>query len=226
MADLRDMLPRLVGTVFVVTYGRSGSTLVQSVLQSVEGAHIVGENYQTLFPLFQSVQRARRTRNTWGKRDHPADHPWHGASRVDPSAFADDLVRAFVAHVLVPPQDARWIGFKEIRFNTMQDAFAPYLDFLAARFPNAHFVFNSRDGTSVSKSKWWARRPQDQVIGMVEEMDARFSAYAAAHPDNCVHLRYEDFVSDPGAFRPVFDMLGEPFDEHRVREIFAKPLTH
>ena len=46
LTRIRDMilkpLRHLKGTIFVVTYGRSGSTALQSILQTVPKSHIVG----------------------------------------------------------------------------------------------------------------------------------------------------------------------------------------
>ena len=42
--------------VFVITYGRSGSTLMQGILNSIDGFHIKGENNGFVFKLFESYQ--------------------------------------------------------------------------------------------------------------------------------------------------------------------------
>lgn len=64
VVPLRQRHPQLVGSLLIVTYGRSGSTLLQSMLQTIPGAHIAGENYNALHPIFQSVRRAQRTKRT------------------------------------------------------------------------------------------------------------------------------------------------------------------
>src|SRR3954464_1127587 len=44
----------LPGFVFVVTYGRSGSTLVQGLLNALPGTLVRGENNFYILPLFQA----------------------------------------------------------------------------------------------------------------------------------------------------------------------------
>lgn len=218
--------PNLKGSVFVVTYGRSGSTLLQSLLQNIPDAHFSGENFAVLERLFRAAHRAQRTRETWGRKDHPANHPWYGASRIDPVRFEKRLVDVFVEEIIQPPVNARWIGFKEIRYPELGDALPEYLDFVRRTFPNAHFVFNSRAAKKVAKSKWWANKPEAEVTELVESMDARFAAYAKAHPDHAKHVFYEDTVADPGSLAPVFDMLGETLDLDLARATLSVRLNH
>jgi len=221
-----DEFPNLKGTIFIVTYGRSGSTLLQSLLQSIPGSHIVGENFNVLDGLFQAAQRARKTRQKWGRKAHPKDHPWHNADRVRPARFERGLVALFTQEVLVPPKDVRWFGFKEIRFVTAGQDFDAFLRFYKRNFHNAFFVFNSRNAEDVAKSAWWKDKPLDQVLNMVRTMDERFATFAAANPDCTQHVRYEDTLRDPASLQPLFDKLGEPLDMDLVQEIMARRLTH
>ena len=43
-------------SVLIVTYGRSGSTLLQGILNSIEGCLIRGENDNFCFALYQAHQ--------------------------------------------------------------------------------------------------------------------------------------------------------------------------
>lgn len=217
---------RLKGTIFIVTYGRSGSTLLQSMLQTIPGAHIAGENFNTLAALFNAASRAARTRQKWGRKVRAGNHPWFGADQVTPARFERRLVEVFTAEILHPPANARWIGFKEIRYQTLNDEFEPMLDFIARNFPNPHFVFNTRNAENVVKSAFWGKQPEEKTRSMVATMDARFADYAAKHPERCFVARHESTVADPASLAPLFEQLGEPMDVERLREVLAVPLKH
>lgn len=221
-----DSYPDLKGTIFIVTYGRSGSTLLQSLLQSIPGAHIVGENYNALEGLFRTAQRARKARSKWGKKDRPPNDPWHNASQIRPARLEKALAEVFTRDVLAPPQDARWIGFKEIRFQTLDDDFDDFLAFQRRAFPNAFFVFNSRRGEDVANSAFWKKRPRHQVVDMVTRMDARFADFAEKNPECSHHVFYEQTVADPASLQPLFDKLGEPLDLEAARAVLGERLTH
>ena len=220
------MLPDLKGTIFIVTYGRSGSTLLQSLLQTIPGAHITGENNLALASLFEASRSIRRARRTWGQEPRPKTHPWFGVDRVRPKRFETRLVRSFVEEVLRPPREARWIGFKEIRYQTLEQDFVPFLEFCQRSFPNPVFVFNSRNGLDVSKSRWWANKPRETVLDMVATMDARFAEFAGANPACSHRVFHEQTRADLTTLRPLFDKLGEPFDLKAARKIAAKKLRH
>lgn len=221
-----NTFPKLKGTIFIVTYGRSGSTLLQSLLQSIPGSHIVGENYSIMESLFQAGRRATKTRRKWGRKDQPKDHPWHNADKARPIRFEQELVNVFVRNVLAPPKDVRWFGFKEIRFAAVGEGFEAFLQFYQANFHNAFFVFNSRSGEDVANSAWWKNKPRDEVLAMVQMMDARFAQFAASNPDCSQHVFYENTLKDPSSLQPLFDKLGEPLDLATVQDILERRLNH
>lgn len=216
----------LKGTIFIVTYARSGSTLLQSLLQSIPGAHIRGENRAVLHKLYQASLDLRHARREHGWHAPPPDHPWYGISETLPEAFERQLAQAFVDTVLRPPRGARWIGFKEVRYPALKDRLPDFLDFCCRAFVNPVFVFNSRDATEVSRSGWWARQPAAEVLEMVAASDRLFAACAARFGDRAVHLHYEDLLAGPSCLAPLFDRLGEAFEPDRLARILDKRLTH
>ncbi|WP_193789581.1 sulfotransferase [Salipiger sp. CCB-MM3] len=218
--------PNVKGTIFIVTYGRSGSTVLQSLLQSIPGAHITGENNLALEGLFQASRSTRKARQVWGKKPQPPTHPWYGADKLKPNRFEARLAEVFVQEVIQPPNDTRWIGFKEVRYPRLGTNFPAFLNFCQRAFPNAFFVFNSRNGEDVSKSKWWANKPKAEVLQLVEDMDARFAEFTAANPSCSHHVYYEKTCADVASLQPLFDKLGEPLDLGVARKVLATPLTH
>ena len=107
------------GYVFIVTYGRSGSTLVQKILNSIPGYCVRGENNNGLFYIYQVWREMTQARAIVAlrrqKRQSESDHPWYGAELIEPDAFGHALRRTFVDEVLRPPKGTRVAGFKEIR---------------------------------------------------------------------------------------------------------------
>ncbi|PQO21824.1 hypothetical protein C2I36_16295 [Rhodobacteraceae bacterium WD3A24] len=143
-APMRSDLDRL-RFVFIVTYGRSGSTLLQSLLNSAPGVMLRGENGNALFHVFRAWKVLEDTafRGRTSFQSDP-DRPWFGAADVAPAKFRDAALRAFVSDVLAPPASARVSGFKEIRYgkDSMNDTeFSGYMEFLLEQFPMARIVF-------------------------------------------------------------------------------------
>ncbi len=215
--------------VFIVTYARSGSTLLQSLLNSCKGVQVRGENNNTLLHLHRAITSVEGTRKVGRHPQTKApDEPWFGASEVKPVAFETALLARFVRNVLAPDQDTVVTGFKEIRYNRSfisKAQFAPYMDFLLAKFPHAKLVFNSRRAEDVAKSAFLAEQNRNDTLSWVAEADANFAAYDKGS-DKTIHMQYEDYVADHRLIHQMLDFLNLDWTAETVEQVFAKPLTH
>ena len=230
----REMFPALHapadGYVFVVTYGRSGSTLVQNLLNALPGYCIRGENANALSGLARSWHQLSTAQPRAGlkARGTPStpEEPWFGAELIEPLRYGQVLANIFVREVLALPKGTRVGGFKEIRFHTEPGFFPIHLGFIRRFFPKARFIFNSRDHDAVVKSGWWAEMDETQARTQLKAAEALFATHIANHPEVSLALRYEDYAGNPEGFRPLFDFLGEPFDAALVEGVLSRRLTH
>ncbi|RMH46680.1 MAG: sulfotransferase [Alphaproteobacteria bacterium] len=215
--------------VFLLTYGRSGSTVLNRVLNAIPGYLIRGENENALFHLFRYLQALRRARHDYLRRDAGPEHPWFGANGIRVRRIMAESLNGFLRHVLRPEPDSRVLGFKEIRHTRLAMSgpeFRAYAEFLLEAFPGARLVFNTRRWQDVARSGWWTQMPPERVREVLDDADARFAAMRDAHPDRCILMRYEDYAADPAALRPLFDFLGEPFDAAAIGALMAERLNH
>lgn len=220
----------LDGFLFIVTYGRSGSTMLQNLVNSIPGYEIRGENNNALYHLSRSYwaivdsEPMAALRRSGGVSEQT--HPWFGAEKAFPKAYGRMLAQTFVRSILKPSEGTRVSGFKEIRFHNHPEDFRAYLDFIAEYFPNARFLFNTRDHGSVAKSGWWAKHNPAHVDRVLTEAEALFDDYIARSPHRCFRLHYDDYVGRPEAMRPLFRFLGEPFDLDVVSKVMEQRLDH
>ncbi len=218
------------GYVFIVTYGRSGSTLLQALLNSIDGYCIRGENENVLLHLariWHTVQASEPMRGlrSQGQTTSPT-HPWFGAEAIDPEALGHAFARVFLEQVLKLPKGTRVGGFKEIRFVDTVSSLPQYLRFIFRFFPNSRIIFNVRDHAAVARSGWWANMDPKQVIPRLARADEKVIALQEKYPAQSIVVRYEDYTRSPDALLPLFQFLGEPFSRERVTEILSRPLTH
>lgn len=213
--------------VFVVTYARSGSTVLQAILASLDGFWMTGENAGALEGLFDSYRRAKQAREEQGgePRRAPGD-PWRGADRIDPERYAAALARVFVEEILQPPTAARVIGFKEVRYFDRMDDFHDYLGFMQRVFAPSLIVFNKRRAEDVAQSGWWKVHETAALVAEIERFDGLAARYAGAHPEGTIVVDYDAYCRDVAALRPLVERLGRPFDPAALRRILATRLTH
>jgi hypothetical protein len=211
--------------LFVITYGRSGSTLLSGLLNLVPGALIRGENHGSLNHLYRAVRAVERTLAQ--PRTVDDDKPieaWFGASDVKPRAFREAVVQAFVDSVLVPHPDVSLLGFKEISYRLRdfsEEEFSDFLLFLREAFERPCFIFNVRRHDAVARSAWWAGEPGARRE--LAELDRRLRFAAEQHADISAWVDYDRIVADPLSLRSLYDFLAVPMDEAVVRRVLATP---
>lgn len=204
--------------LFVVTYGRSGSTLLMGVLNSTPGYLIRGENWDALHHLFLFHRTLAEGATRWApERLRRRTHPFFGAADFPVRRSLERTRELVTDTVLRPREDTRVTGFKEIRW--YREDVEEYVAWLREVFPGARFVVNTRDHAAVLRSGWWAKQPD--AAEQLPRVEARVLGLADALGDAAYRVHYDDYVADPGVLRGLFDWLGEPFDEARVREVLA-----
>jgi Sulfotransferase family len=227
---MMDPFERIDSTLFVVTYGRSGSTLLQNLLNALPGYVLRGENANLLRGLVQSWQGLRQSEQGANMRlvGQPSGpyQPWYGYEAIEADRLGRDLAQVFVRNVLRPAEDTRVVGFKEIRWHEDPALFEPMLEFLQRYMPRARFIFNTRDHAEVSRSGWWKTMEPAVVCQELEQAEALYAKWQAAHPESCLALHYNDYIRGPEAWRGLFDFLGEPFDPDLVQATLDRKLMH
>ena len=214
------------GMIVIVTYGRSGSTLLQRIIQTIPNSCIRGENYATLFSLFQAAKRAKRSKEEFTYLASKSGHPWFGADKIRHAFFEQQLCEAFISSVLVPPNLVSWLGFKEIRFQECGDEFEPYLDFIRRNFRNCQFVFNKRNLEDVARSAWFRNLDADKVKYNLGKLETKFDKYILDNPEFCFMCQHEQTVLDPTYIREFFDRINVEWRACEVQNILQEKLTH
>lgn len=204
--------------VFVMTYGRSGSTLLMGILNSIDGWLIRGENRHALRHLYDFHRSGLTERDRWNpKKTSTTVHPWFGIQDFDEQASLTGIRRLVTKTLLRPEPGTRVSGYKEIRW--YDEDLSDYVTFLRQVFPGARFVLNTRDHSEVQESAFW--RHHENAPARLREIEDRMLAVADDLGDACFRVHFNDYRDDPAALRPLFEWLGETWDEERVRNTLA-----
>jgi hypothetical protein len=210
--------------VFIVSCGRTGSTLVQGVLNAIPGVLIRGENGGVLTDLFRFHTTAGHHRQRLIRDDKlmRATNAWFGIDGY-PEDLARREIRQLVTDLLLRPGPGTdVIGCKEIRWDGVD--VAGYFGFLREVFPGARFIMSSRRLEDVVSSGWWSRRAN--AIDELTALDATLRTAIAELGTAGFELRYEDFVDNPDGLRPVFDWLGLEFRRAAIEAAMTRRYSY
>lgn len=205
------------GYLFVLTYGRSGSTLLAGLLNAIPGYRIRGENYNALYRIYQADAAVTKARDKFSSADHLGPlSPWYGTPLVREHHFRAELVSTFVRNVLRPEPGDRVLGFKEIRYTPVHiPDLDEYLDFLREAFPRSRIVINHRDPAAVARSGWWP--DQKGAEELIRSADERL--WDINQDRRHFHFSYDEIDQNLTNIRALFNFLDEPIDEAAVRRV-------
>ncbi len=223
--------------IFLLSAGRSGSTLVQRLLNSYEDITLWGEHRGFLKELSDSYFRlmeapaganavfaetsvsALRSSADLLPRKNPANwQAWTNlVSEDDARTVFRDHVRRFFHHPVMG-ENHHW-GFKEIRYGADDRV----IEFLARLFPDAIFVFLARHGLDTLSSqftafhqggRWLRTFPSPEQVKVSTAWSRQYHNLLNWHLSGKIRsfwLVFEQFTKKEDAFQPLLSALGKEF---------------
>ena len=198
--------------VFVLGAARTGTTLLQRLLNSWDDVLVWGEHEGFLEPVADGFFRALESRNLFDPtkrvpdaiRDSRAGQRWQGWMNWGEREDWKAAFRAFLERLFVPDglPGKRWWGFKEIRY--MASPGDRTLDLLRELYPDALFAFIVRHPLNAIASVRHipaGAAALGELRRLCVTWERRYRAYAAhreRHPDRCFWVVYEDLVRERG----------------------------
>ena len=217
--------------ITIVTFGRSGSTALQAVLNAHPEVLVRGENYNALSGLWQywnSLTDAA-SRHRSGK----PTHPWFGTARLNANTALEGIRHEVLNSVLRPKPSTRWSGFKEVRY---EQAYFPttamlvsYLVFLQELLPGLRYLVNTRDPDSAALSGWWQQHPDAPSVLAQTNQQLRTASDALTRllgSDRIQLIDYGHWRNDPHVVLRALENLGFQPNADIVHSTLGNFLTH
>ncbi|KAA1418779.1 hypothetical protein F0U44_09825 [Nocardioides humilatus] len=189
--------------VFVVTYGRSGSTLVQGMLNAMPRTLVRGENglyVQHLFRAWQAADEIRQKRKGAGAKS--SSNAFFGINALTRGRFVRSAQRLVVGGMLgsEDAKDFDRLGFKEVEWHHLTaEETEPFFAWLEEVCPDAKYVLNTRDVETVLGSGFWQRRDTDESVRAIERVVEIQDFLRASRPDRVLDTRYEVITGEDKA---------------------------
>lgn len=214
-------------SILIITYARSGSTLLQGILNSHEEVLVRGENHHFCYHLFEAYTALKKAKN---KEKQPLPkHPFFGNTLINEDYFIDkaaETVKTILLADQLENQQIKAYGFKEIRYEYTLDHLLDYLDFLKRIFPNPVFIFNTRNKEDVFKSRlslyWVQNNNRQKTIETLIHTEALFAEFIKNNSINSFSISYEEVITKSNKLKELHNFLGLTYTKSQINEVLAK----
>lgn len=212
--------------LFILAQKRTGSTLLQRILNQIPGFAIAGENggaFLHLAKFHKLILNIPSKKNVLQKYVE-------GESEIKPAwlnPWVDDVpriqryLRAMMTQ-MYDVQGCRVWGFKEIRYGRFGETYEEFLNqvsFFRDLFPDCRLLFLTRSLDALIESN--LKHPP-RGLDLTDETLARFvklqlshfEAYEKAYADHAFLLSFEDIIQRTPRFcEALFEFLNVPFQK-------------
>jgi hypothetical protein len=213
--------------IFVFGFPRSGTTLLQRVLNSYQDVLIWGEHVAFLRDVANAYFRVWRNPDFFKSttalnellRDtKPLTH-WQGWLNWIGEEEWKHLYRQFLESIFVPRglPDKQFWGWKEVHYTARKDE--QTLPFLAQIYPEAKYVFLVRSGFNTMASfSVWPRRTNIAIWAQEgcrrwKEMIGSFRDWHRSRKVESFWIRYEELIEAKGEVLRLLESMGKRLGE-------------
>lgn len=200
--------------VFVVTYGRSGSTLTQGMLNAMPRTLVRGENNMYLLQLFRAYQGLKTFKDKFaGAGAAKPTSAFYGLRETDLDAFAAS-VRELVERQLLgstPASEVDRLGFKEVLWHRIKrQEWSDFFDFVDTAFDQPNYVLNRRDVAMASTSGFWRKKEPGVAEQQINRVRRLQDFLRESRPERCFDTQFEVMTGeDHDAAADLLRRLGQ-----------------
>lgn len=216
--------------VFVVTYGRSGSTLTQGMLNTLPRTLVRGENNLYLLPMFRAYASLETFKDKFGGPGAAkASSAFYGLREVDLAAFAASVRQLVQQQLLgdVAPSDVDRLGFKEVLWHRIKpEEWSDFFGFMDLAFDEPRYVLNRRDVAMTSTSGFWQKKEPGVAEQQINRVRRLQDFLRESRTDRCVDTQFEAMTSDDQAvaaeeLRRLAEFVTGSCDDDLLAALFA-----
>lgn len=212
----------------IVSYGRTGSTLLQGVLNAIDGVLVRGENNDVFRSLWEANQKLVEAKASHGGYSFFPNHAWFGMATFNDQQWMNgmrQLAQGFLRGTDPGQEWVKCLGFKEVRFVSLGRELGSYLAFLEELLPNCGFLLNTRRHEEVLKSGFWKGTSQKVGMAKLQAMEDAFHEFALKRA-NCFEIPYSALNLESQRLRDMHEFLGAEFDEQRIKQVLNTPHSY
>ena len=237
--------------IFIISVGRSGSTLLQSILNTHDNVVIRGENNNFFYYMMLAHESLLRDDGRKPAATNPTQ-PWYGFGNYDQKLFVNTVRKLGIKYMLgeFNSDQVEYLGFKEIRYfdfferqkygdkqPILKDSgdngrrkLRELIIFLNKIFRPAFFILLERDGYEISKSGWWVKPGLYEKEKLAKDIAIFYKKTKRILTNNKLDfftINYEALKNqNHKEIEKLFKKIGIQYNQTKCKEVLNTRLIH
>lgn len=201
--------------ILICGTGRSGSTTLQRIINTIKNSNINGENYGAINDLLQCYSNIKRTNNQPGlikvyeegkTKKKPAWYNTYNFEEVKSN------IKKTILSIIANDNTKRVVGFKEIRYFDKIKLIDEFIDL----FPDTKVICHIDDNLDRQcKSAWFKKKKDSKKY--LEKFNQKIIDYSKSNSN--FYLSYMKYLFNIDMMKKMFEFLEEEFDEEKYNYI-------
>ena len=217
--------------ILIVAIGRSGSTTLQRIINTIDNSNITGENNNFIFEILKAYNNLRRTIKMTPKDKNNLFISAHELEKIQKkpcwyNSFNLEKIKDDLRKIIIDFLDInnnRVLGFKEIRWYENYDLINEFIDL----FPNTKVVLHYReDIEKQSKSGWFAKNKDafNEITKLNNDLIDFYNKNKNSNNYNTYYLSTFNNLFDINRMKELFKFLDEKFNNEEYNRIINNNL--
>ena len=215
--------------VLICATGRSGSTTMQRIVNTIPNSNICGENFGALNSLMEFYRRIKNsTINNIPGHYHPASYESIISQNIKPSWYNSynyqqmiNLIKMTIINMFKNKEETNLWGFKEIRYDSGN---INYIKDFKELFPQTKVIIQIRENIEAQSKSGWFKKDKN-AITFLNKTSKELIDFALKNKEWCYLTSFERMF-DKNNLRNMFVFIecGEKYNKKEIDEILQNNL--
>ena len=212
--------------ILICATGRSGSTTMQRIINTIPNSNICGENYGALNSLLEFYHRIKyTTANYVPGHLNPASYDDIISKNVKPAWYNSydfqktvTMIKILITSLFKKSDTTNIWGFKEIRYDKGD---IKYVKIFKELFPQTKVIIQIRENIKAQSQSSWMKDDKNS-LKYLNNLNNVFYKFYQENKDFCYFITFEKMF-DTQQLKNLFKFIEceEVFDENKIRDVLT-----
>ena len=210
--------------VLICATGRSGSTTMQRIINTIPGSIICGENYGAVNSLLDFYNKLHATSTDYVPGHYnPASYEDIVSKNVNPAWYnsykmkeMEDQIRKLIITMFKNKPETNLWGFKEIRYDNKK---IHLIKLFKTLFPQTKVIIQIRENIQAQSKSGW-HKDDKNAPAYIQQMNKELIEFSNQNRDWCHLISFERMFVRSN-LQNLFSFIDcrEKYDENKVTEV-------